>query len=153
MAQKSKGLKKGIKIFLSVVIIISLLVCWVIYDDKNLQVNELTIKIESLPEDFSGCKIAHVSDLHNVELGKNNKKLLSEIKEASPDVIFLTGDIIDGQQPNIPVAIDFINSVAEIAPVYYIMGNHDPRGTGETYPVGVTFPENVTILHNEDTFW
>ena len=144
--------KKIIKI-ISILVAISLLVCWVIYDNKNVHATEITLKIENLPEDFSGCKIAHVSDLHNAELGENNEKLLSLIKNASPDVIFFTGDIIDGQKPDIPVAIEFINAAAEIAPIYYIMGNHDPHGTGETYPEGVTFNENITVLHNEYVFW
>ena len=144
--------KKIIKIT-SVLVAISLLVCWVIYENKNVHATEITLKIENLPEDFSGCKIAHVSDLHNAELGENNEKLLSLIKKASPDVIFFTGDIVDGQKPDIPVAIEFINAAAEIAPIYYIMGNHDPHGTGETYPEGVTFNENITVLHNEYVFW
>ena len=149
MNQKHKKILK----ITSVLVAISLLVCWVIYDNKNVHATEITLKIENLPEDFSGCKIAHVSDLHNAELGENNEKLLSLIKKASPDVIFFTGDIVDGQKPDIPVAIEFINAAAEIAPIYYIMGNHDPHGTGETYPEGVTFNENITVLHNEYVFW
>ena len=149
MNQKNKKLIKTFSILLA----IALVVCWVIYDNENVRATEITLKIENLPEDFSGCKIVHVSDLHNVELGDNNEDLLSLIREASPDVIFFTGDIIDGQKPDIPVAAEFINAAAEIAPVYYVMGNHDPHGAGETYPEGVIFNENITVLHNEDVFW
>ena len=47
-----------------------------IYQNQNIQVNEITVKSEHLPENFAGYKIAHISDLHNAEFGENNEKYL-----------------------------------------------------------------------------
>ena len=97
---------KNISIFFFLIVLLS--VCWVIHENQHIQANELAIKCEYLPKDFSGYKIAHISDLHNAEFGDNNEQLLSLVKDVSPDIIVITGDIIDSRQTNVQVARDFI---------------------------------------------
>ena len=60
-----KALKKSRKIFVFFLIFLSVFISWIIYENKNIQVNELTIKSENLPKDFSGYKIAHISEDHS----------------------------------------------------------------------------------------
>ena len=45
--------------------------------NKNLKLREIQVKSADLPQSFEGYRIAHVSDLHNTEFGKNNKKLIA----------------------------------------------------------------------------
>lgn len=120
------------------------------YQNQHIQVNEFTIKNEQLPDDFTGYKIAHISDLHNAEFGENNEKLLSTIKEEKPDIIVITGDIVDSRHTDVQIARDFINNASQIAPVYYVTGNHESRvGTGNQIE-SVQLNENINILHNRD---
>ncbi|MBR2953779.1 MAG: metallophosphoesterase [Clostridia bacterium] len=147
--KKSKK-TKIICVFLLIFLVI--FVSWVIHGNKNIQVNELTIKSEKLPEDFKGFKIAHISDLHNAEFGNDNKHLLSAIEQSSPDLIVITGDIVDSRKTDIQIARDFINKAAQIAPVYYVTGNHESRVSEENRIDSISLDKNITILHNKDVF-
>lgn len=121
-----------------------------IIQNQHFEVNETTIKGETLPKDFQGYKIVQVSDLHNAEFGKNNVDLLSEIKEQSPDIIVVTGDVVDSRRTNVQIARDFVNNASEIAPVYYVTGNHEARVKVEDEIDNVELNENVIVLHNKD---
>lgn len=142
--------KKTKIVLVFLMIFLSIFVFWVIYENKNIQVNELTVKNENLPDDFSGYKIAHISDLHNTEFDNNNNRLLTLIKYSCPDIIVITGDIVDSRKTDVQIARDFINKASKIAPVYYVTGNHEARVNEENRIDNVALDENITILHNED---
>lgn len=142
--------KKTKIVLVFLMIFLSIFVFWVIYENKNIQVNELTVKSENLPDDFSGYKIAHISDLHNTEFDNNNNRLLTLIKYSCPDIIVITGDIVDSRKTDVQIARDFINKASKIAPVYYVTGNHEARVNEENLIDNVALDENITILHNED---
>lgn len=90
-------------------------------------VTEVTVPSRRLPASFSGCRIAHVSDLHNAEFGVRNEKLLDVLQGCAPDLIAITGDLIDSRRTNTDVAVDFGKRAVKIAPVYYVPGNHESR--------------------------
>lgn len=142
--------KKTKLVLVSLMILLSIFVVWIVYENKNIQINELTVKSEKLPDDFSGYKIAHISDLHNTEFGNGNNRLLTLIKDSSPDIIVITGDIVDSRKTDVQIASDFINNASRIAPVYYVTGNHEARVNEENRIDNVALDENITILHNED---
>ena len=100
---------------------------WIIWGNKALMINEITIKNEKIPDNFSGFRIAQVSDLHNAEFGEGNKKLLSLLETCEPDVILLTGDLVDSRNTDIEIAISFSEKASAIAPTYYVSGNHEAR--------------------------
>ena len=150
MKRKFKFSKKA-KIFVLCLFCITIVFLgYNIIRNQHFEVNEITIECETLPEDFIGYKIVHISDLHNAEFGKNNEDLLSSIKEQSPDIIVVTGDIVDSRRTNVQIARDFVNNASEIAPVYYVTGNHEARVPIEDEINNVTLNENVTVLHNKD---
>ncbi len=94
----------------------------------NNTVELTTYEIEaSVPESFDNFTIVQVSDLHNCSLGHNNKRILDKIKEAKPDIIVLTGDMIDSRSTNIKISISFIKEAVKLAPCYYVTGNHEAR--------------------------
>lgn len=80
-----------------------------------------------LPAEFDGFKIAQVSDLHNKTFGKGNSALLDLLSRESPDIIVITGDLVDRRRPDINAAMEFIYAAVAIAPVYYVSGNHEER--------------------------
>lgn len=152
MKQKLK-LSKKLKIFILCLFCVSIVFLgWNIYQNQKIQVNEITIKSDALPDDFVGYKIAQVSDLHNAEFGDNNERLLSALKDASPDIIVITGDVVDSRKTNVQIARDFVNKASEIAPVYYITGNHEARVEAEDEIDYIELNSNVTVLHNKDVF-
>ena len=119
-----KRSKRCIRFFIILSVMLSIITVWIIYENKNIQVNEITIKSENLPDEFLGYKIVHISDLHNTEFGKGNEQLLTLLKDSSPDIIVITGDIVDSRKTDVQVARDFINNASKIAPIYYVTGNH-----------------------------
>ena len=120
---------KIIAIFLLSVIIPS---CILIYEDKNLELNTYKICSEDLPSEFDGFRIVHVSDLHNANFGKDNEKLIDMISEAQPDIIAITGDVVDSRRTDIDISVEFVKQVMKIAPCYYVTGNHEAR-IGDEY--------------------
>ena len=106
----AKKIKKR-KIIILVVLLILLMVSWVIWGNLSVETNHLTVTFKDLPEAFDNFSIAHISDLHNAEYGKNNEKLIDILKAESPNIIVITGDLIDSNHTNIEVAISDRKSV------------------------------------------
>lgn len=106
-------------------IIVVFLIIWTIWGNTALMVNTTTISSSRIPASFSGFRIAHVSDLHNAEFGENNAKLLKLLSGSEPDIIVITGDLVDAQHTNITTALDFATEAIRIAPTYYVTGNHE----------------------------
>lgn len=120
--------KKKKLILLAVVAVILLtLIIWTAWGNTALECNTYTVSSSRLPECFDGYRIAQVSDLHNTEMGNDNEKLLEMLQEAAPDMIAITGDLIDSRNTDTKIARRFVQKAAKIAPVYYVTGNHEAR--------------------------
>lgn len=104
-----------------------MLIIWTVWGNTALELNLYTVSSDRVPDAFDGYRIAHVSDLHNVEMGKDNEKLLKMLREAEPDMIAITGDLIDCRRTDMEVALQFTAATMEIAPCYYVTGNHEAR--------------------------
>ena len=100
---------------------------WIAWGNTALVLTTYTLSSGKLPKQFSGYRIAQVSDLHNAQLGKENKKLLWMLERARPDLIAITGDLIDSRRTDLTVALDFAAEAGKIAPCYYVPGNHEAR--------------------------
>lgn len=100
---------------------------WIAWGNTALTVRELTVASPTLPENFSGFRIAQIADLHNAEFGDGNRRLLALLAEADADIIVITGDFIDSRRTDIGTALDFAKQAAALAPVYYVTGNHEAR--------------------------
>lgn len=119
--------KKRIIVFAVVVAILLVLIIWTAWGNTALELNTYTISSKKLSEAFDGYRIAQVSDLHNAEMGKNNEKLISMLESAKPNIIVITGDVIDSRNTDVEIAISFAGDAMEIAPCYYVTGNHEAR--------------------------
>ncbi|MDD7114856.1 MAG: metallophosphoesterase, partial [Lachnospiraceae bacterium] len=64
-------------------------------------------------------------DLHNSEFGKNNERLVKMVSEQNPDIIVITGDILNEDEENLDIAINVISNMVHIAPTYLSYGNHE----------------------------
>ena len=92
--------------------------CW------GVQATRTDAVLDGLPDGFDGYKIVHLSDLHGHEYGEGNGDLLAMVAAEQPDLIVITGDLIDqeGQLQMIPA---LARGLAAIAPAYYVTGNHE----------------------------
>lgn len=132
-------------------IAISLVVisAWILLGNTQLEITEYYVSSSRIPDPFDGFEIAQISDLHNAEFGDENKDLLVLLSQIKPDVIVLTGDLIDSRQTDIAIALDFAGKAVQIAPVYYVSGNHESRVPEyEQLKTGLT-DLGVTVLENQ----
>lgn len=136
-------------------IYVSVLICaiiaislWLAWGNTALMITEVPIVSEKIPENFSGYRIAQISDLHNAQFGKDNANLLEKLRSCNPDIIVLTGDLVDSYQTDIAVSIAFAQKAAEIAPVYYVTGNHESRISQYNALLEGLSGSGVTILQN-----
>lgn len=116
--------KKYIKSAIVLLIVIALLL-FCSYQNRHLETTYYTYKAEQLGADLEGYRIVQISDLHNVKFGKNNQKLVDRIRECEPDMIVLTGDLVDSNHTNVDRAVQFVDEIVKICPVYYVTGNHE----------------------------
>lgn len=121
---KSKKKKKKTAFLLCFIIIITLYIV-IGLCQTSIDVTHYNYKSSKIPADFNGFKIVQISDLHNKNFGENQSDLLALIKKESPDIIALTGDIVDEDHDNIKCVEDLLMGMSDIAPIYFVSGNHE----------------------------
>ncbi|MBI5983855.1 metallophosphoesterase [Clostridium perfringens] len=113
------------KVLLFIVIVSIILFAFFNWQNNSIIISEMVFKNDTIPESFNGYKILQISDLHNKEFGSKQNKILAEIEKINPDIIVITGDLIDSNNTNIDIAMELINGAINIAPIYYVSGNHE----------------------------
>lgn len=116
-------------VFWGILILSALLLAAFLYwQNSSLTVSQYDIPLCGLPEEFDGCRIVHLSDLHNKRFGKRQKRLLACVLACRPDYIMLTGDLADKRRTHderfLP-ARELCEGLVKIAPVFAAMGNHE----------------------------
>ena len=110
-------------------VIVLLLLCgafaWILYGDFHLTVSDYVYENAKIDDNLDGFRIVQISDLHNTLFGISNSKLVSRVVELNPDIIVITGDIIDSSHTDMTTAINFVRDMTSIADVYYVTGNHE----------------------------
>ena len=143
MKRKSKTILTLISLLLIIFI------GWTLWGNTALEVNEYEIVSDRIPQGFDGFRIAQVSDLHNAEFGEGNSKLIQLLSQTEPDIILLTGDLIDSRQTDLDIALEFAWQAGKIARVYYVSGNHEARVPEyEDLKIGLV-KAGVVILENQ----
>lgn len=148
-----KWLIKKTRIMLCVIgTIFFILLIWTVWGNTALMVSTISISSSHIPAAFSGFRIAQVSDLHNAEFGKNNAELLKLLSESRPDIIVITGDLIDAQHTDVEIALCFARESVKIAPVYYVTGNHEAASPQyDTLKAGLE-AAGVIVLEDETVY-
>ena len=141
--KKHKRLKAVFRIFLGLVIIVLL----GFISPLRLKTYDLTFS--DLPEDLEGYKILQISDFHCKDFGTQEQSLIRLIEKAEPDLIVMTGDIVD-EDHTTDNAEYLLAGICDVAPIYYITGNHEYY-SGAPYDEfkGICAEYGVTILTNE----
>lgn len=77
--------------------------------------------------------IVFLSDVHCRSFGRDQSRLLSLVREQEPDLIAVTGDLISrgSSDAQVEKACDFLAALAQIAPTYFSIGNHETNYIAE----------------------
>lgn len=70
-------------------------------------------------------KIIQISDLHKRKYPDNWYRLVSRVKELSPDVILITGDLVSRTETSFESSGNLLKQLCSIATVYCSKGNHE----------------------------
>lgn len=103
------------------------IIAYLLIEVNSLEVTKFYIKSDKLVNKFIGKKIVQISDLHGKSFGKNNSRLIELIDSEKPDVIFVTGDMIEADKKNYEPVYDLLKYLSEKYKVYYITGNHEHK--------------------------
>jgi len=120
-----------------------------VWQNNGIVTTRIKYQNKKIPGNFDGFTIVQISDLHNKNFGVKSEKLLKKVKDASPDMIIVTGDLIDRRRYDLASAMTFIKSALKIAPVYFAPGNHE--GWSKKYEIIEKSLKDagVTTLNNE----
>ncbi|MEZ4357731.1 MAG: metallophosphoesterase [Eubacteriales bacterium] len=136
---------------IAIAILLIALFCW--WQNNRLVITRVEYKNYKLPAGFNGFKMLHLSDLHNKTFGKGQTRLLKKTHEISPDIIFITGDLIDARHKlNIDAAMAYVLEAVKIAPVYFAAGNHEKKSNVYLELKKRLKEVNVTVLDDTYTF-
>ncbi len=122
-----------------------ILVVFLIWQNNDVVVTKYEYVGKRLPKGFDGLKILHISDLHNKNF---HGKLYDKIEDINPDIIVITGDLIDRRRTNIPVAAELVKNMAKMVPVYYASGNHEQLSRRYSEIRDTLIELNVNVLDN-----
>lgn len=104
------------------ILLIILITCFSIWQNNDIVVSSYQITSDKITKEIDGFRIVQVSDLHNKDFGN---RLIGHIKKLNPNIILVTGDIIDRRSKDIDTAVEFLYEAVNIAPVFYVTGNHE----------------------------
>ena len=116
----------------------------------TLSVERYTFDAPDLPPGFDGLRIVQLSDLHGAVFGPDNEDLTAAVAAEEPDLIVLTGDLLDRfrETPH-SYAAALGAACAAIAPTYFVTGNHE-WALGDVPALKEALRSaGVTVLSNE----
>ena len=134
---------------IAIIIFLFIVFIYIYFETNSLKTSKYTIHSNKIPNIFKGYKILQISDFHNKSFGDNNQKILKIISDEDPDIIVITGDIINKREYNDKIAMDLINSISPKYEVFFTTGNHEVR-SGIFRELEPKFKDaGVNIIHNE----
>ena len=123
-------------------------VIFLIWENNIITVSNFNYSNSKIPEDFNDFKIVQISDLHNRLFGEKQSYLVKKIEDLNPDIIVITGDLIDRRKFDLNIAMEFIEKAVKIAPTYYVSGNHE-AWSGEYFKIKESLIKNNVFIMDD----
>lgn len=145
------GRRSRLRKFVLAILILAVILCAAVYDSANrIVTEEFAIGNSTLPTGFEGFRIVHLSDLHAHSFGEGNEKLIAAVKDARPDIICVTGDLVDGpREEQEGYVVELMTALTAIAPVYFVSGNHEWAAGWARGLFSLLGDMGVTVLRNK----
>jgi uncharacterized protein len=113
------------KRFMIIFTLLTATLLFLFFQNNALVITELSIRSEKIPEGFDGYKMVQLSDLHSKSFGKNQQNLVQKVRQVEPNLIVFTGDLVDSKKYDEDASLVLMEELVQIAPVYYVTGNHE----------------------------
>lgn len=116
-------MKKALKIIvLSILTVVIVTVIYGLYCSNTLEIKNYSLSTDKIT---SQVRFVFISDLHCKEYGNKNSDLVAKINEQNPDFIAVGGDMVNKYSADDHVMRELLPQLAEIAPTYCVLGNHE----------------------------
>lgn len=152
-----KHKKIFLKIFKIVITIAIILFSLVLYSryiaTSGIIVKEYSNTYETLPNEYHGLKIIHISDIHygNTTFKNQLNNMKNKINELKPDIIIFTGDLVDKdfqyQDKDINDIVSILSKINSSIGKYATKGNQDTEIFEQ-----IMQKSNFTLLNNNSDF-
>lgn len=109
------------RVLVSVFVLLTVLLLYFILTSLSLTVVNYSVEADVA----SPLRIVHLSDLHNAQFGERNEKLVEMVASQHPDLIVMSGDMLDRNEESPDVVCSLVSDLSAIAPIYYGFGNHE----------------------------
>ena len=117
--------KKILRLILLLTLALAAGAAWAGVSARRCSREVTVVRYEVETELEEAVRIVQLTDLHSKVFGEQNDLLVGLVAEAEPDLILMTGDMVDRDAENADVACALIRALTKIAPVYYAYGNHE----------------------------
>ncbi len=104
------------------------LASWGVYRAyEPARIHEVTVRLAGLPKSLEGFTIAHLSDLHigSILQQKYVDELVSRTNGFKPDLVAITGDLVDGKPSEIGRFVSRLGGLNAKYGTHFCSGNHD----------------------------
>lgn len=131
--------------------VVLLLILWTLFfrwQQEGIVTEPYRVSAPGLPAAFDGLRIVQLSDLHGKQFGEGNGRLLEAVAALKPDLIAVTGDLIDREE-QLSMVPALARGLTAIAPTYYVTGNHEWAVRRVNDLKGILTQCGVTVLSNE----
>lgn len=132
------------------IIVSFIILLFLFLQNELLQTTNYEIKTNKVLEEFN---IVQISDLHGKSFGKNQKRLITNIQKINPNIVVITGDLMDSNRTksvkDIQPCIDFVREITKYYPIYYVTGNHEVSNPVVKDLFNSLKENNVKILDEE----
>lgn len=142
-------MKKKVIALLSIIIVIFLFGSYCYYENTELVIKRYNVVNNKIPKAFHNYKIIQISDYHNTKSKRLNRDLINSIKKEKPNIIVITGDLVDATKTDIDTSINLIKELEVVAPIYYVKGNHEVKISNYDELRSKLLECNVNILENK----
>ena len=150
MPQPARRRRRLLRTLLLCLVLLTAMAAFLYWSNNSLQTDVYSFSSDRLPAAFDGFRIVQLTDLHGKVFGEDNRDLLQAVQAQEPDIIVVTGDLVDENCP-LDREMPLMEGLCAIAPVYYVTGNHEwaagyvPQLTHLLQEAGVTCLQNSFV--------
>ncbi len=123
---------------------------WGTFEAWDIRLEKVSLASEKIPAAIDGLRIVQISDVHLGLIVRHKRlaKILATVKEAKPDILVSTGDLVDGQINNLQGLAELLQEIKPRFGKYAVTGNHEfYAGLHES--LAFTEKAGFTILRHE----
>jgi predicted MPP superfamily phosphohydrolase len=120
------------------------------FEALSIRTEHVTVKTTKIPETIGRLRVVQISDVHlGLIVGKSRlKRILEKVKDARPDILISTGDLVDGQMDELDMLTDLFQNIPTKYGKFAVTGNHEFYA-GLDRALAFTKKAGFTILRGE----